>query len=116
MSKRFLFAVVSMLFSVGAVYAQYTGTVKASDDPEPVIGANVVIQGTTVGTITDFDGLFEIEAKSGDVLEISYMGYQTQLITLGANKNLTITLEPENTMLEEFVAVGYGTMKKSDVT
>lgn len=116
MSKRFLFAVVSMLFSVGAVYAQYTGTVKASDDPEPVIGANVVIQGTTVGTITDFDGQFEIEAKSGDVLEFSYMGYQTQLVTLGANKNLTITLEPENTMLEEFVAVGYGVMKKSDLT
>ena len=116
MSKRFLIAVVSMLFSVGAVYAQYTGTVKASDDPEPVIGANVVIQGTTVGTITDFDGQFEIEAKSGDVLEFSYMGYQTQLVTLGANKNLTITLEPENTMLEEFVAVGYGTMKKSDLT
>ena len=93
-----------------------TGVVMAADEPDPVIGANVMIQGTTVGTITDFDGNFSLEAKAGDVLQVSYMGYKPSEIKIQNSGPLRITLQPDNVQLQEVVAIGYGTMKKSDLT
>lgn len=92
-----------------------TGIVMAEGEPDPVIGANVMVKGTTNGTITDFDGNFLLNANVGDVLVISYMGYIAQEVKATATP-MHITLKPDNVMLDEVVAVGYGTMKRSDLT
>lgn len=112
-----LFALFAIFFpcSLWAQSLTVTGVVMAEGEPDPVIGANVMVKGTTNGTITDFDGNFSLQAKSGDVLLISYMGYKSQEVKATASP-MRITLKPDNVMLEEVVAVGYGTMKKSDLT
>ena len=91
-----------------------SGIVMAEGEPDPIIGANVMVKGTTNGTITDFDGNFFIDANVGDVLVISFMGYKSQEVK--ATPSMRITLVPDNVMLDEVVAVGYGTMKRSDLT
>ena len=84
---------------------------------EPVIGANVVVKGTTNGTITDFDGNYTIEGVSAnDVLVISYIGYLSQEVPVGNQSMIKVTLKEDTKTLDEVVVVGYGTMKKSDVT
>lgn len=118
--KRYLLVLTSLLVLLcGTAAAQSTvkGVVMAEGEPDPVIGANVVLKGTTNGTITDFDGNFEIEAKAGDVLVFSYLGYKTQEVKV-ANPStpLKVTLASDNVMLDEVVAIGYGAMKKSDLT
>ena len=114
MKKLILFFTV--LFAAVSVHAQtITGVVMAEGEPDPVIGANIMVKGTTNGTITDFDGNFQLQAKPGDILVVSYMGYKTQEVAATAAP-MRITLQPDNVMLDEVVAVGYGTMKKSDLT
>lgn len=93
-----------------------TGVVLAEDEPDPVIGANVTVKGSTTGTITDFDGRFSINVKKGGVLVVSYMGYVAQEVSVQNTNLIKITLKPDSKMLEEVVAIGYGTMKKSDLT
>ena len=93
-----------------------TGVVMAQDEPDPVIGANVMVKGSTNGTITDFDGNFAIQANVGDVLQVSFMGYRLQEVQVANAGPLNIVLEPDNVQLQEVVAIGYGTMKKSDLT
>ena len=84
---------------------------------EPVIGANVVVKGTTNGTITDFDGNYTIEGVSAsDVLVFSYIGYLSQEITVGSQAAINVTLSEDSQALDEVVVVGYGVMRKSDVT
>ena len=84
---------------------------------EPVIGANVVVKGTTNGTITDFDGNYTIEGVSAnDVLVISYIGYLSQEVPVGNQSMIKVTLKEDTQTLDEVVVVGFGTMKKSDVT
>lgn len=111
---KFCLMLMVMLVSV-SISAQITGVVMAEGEPDPVIGANVILKGTTVGTITDFDGNFSVDAKPGDMLVISYMGYKS-LEVKATSAPMKITLKPDNVMLDEVVAVGYGTMKKSDLT
>jgi len=116
--KRF-FPIICLLMASVFVSAQnltVTGVVMAQDEPDPVIGANIMVKGTTVGTITDFDGNFSIEAKKGAVLVVSFMGYESQEITVSNAGPLRITLKSDSKMLDEVVAIGYGTMKKSDLT
>ena len=118
--KRYLLVLTSLLVLLcGTAAAQSTvkGVVMAEGEPDPVIGANVVLKGTTNGTITDFDGNFEIEAKAGDVLVFSYLGYKTQEVKV-ANPAapVKVTLASDNVMLDEVVAIGYGAMKKSVLT
>lgn len=79
-------------------------------------GANVLVKGTTKGAVTDFDGNFTIEASSGDVLEISFLGYVTQSVTVGNQTSITVTLAEDAAQLDEVVVIGYGTAKKSDLT
>ncbi|RHC98202.1 SusC/RagA family TonB-linked outer membrane protein, partial [Parabacteroides distasonis] len=80
-------------------------------------GANVVVKGTTNGTITDFDGNYTIEGVSAnDVLVISYIGYLSQEVPVGNQSMIKVTLKEDTQTLDEVVVVGYGTMKKSDVT
>ena len=117
MRKRIYLMAVMALMSL-SVLAQMTvtGVVMAQDEPDPVIGANVMIKGSTSGTITDFDGNFSLQAKAGDVLQVSFMGYKTQEVKVTNAGPLRITLVPDNVQLQEVVAIGYGTMKKSDLT
>ncbi len=82
----------------------------------PVIGANVVVKGTTNGTITDMDGNFSLEAEKGVTLIISYIGYTDYSIKLGNQKSLAITLKEDSKSLDEVVVVGYGTQKKVNLT
>lgn len=82
----------------------------------PVIGANVVVKGTTNGTITDIDGRFSIEAADNDLLQVSFIGYLAQDITLGGKKEITITIREDTQKLDEVVVVGYGTQKKVNLT
>jgi len=81
---------------------------------EPVIGASVVVVGTTMGTVTDFDGLFELEAAKGSKLQFSYIGFKNQQLT-GAT-NMKVTLSEDNELLDEVVVVGYGTQKRVNLT
>lgn len=91
------------------------GTVKDASGT-PVIGATVMVKGTTTGTITDYDGNFSIDAQEGAVLEFSYIGYQSQQVKALAGKNLSIILKEDTEVLDEVVVVGYGTMKKANLT
>ena len=117
MLQRLMFTVLFAVFAVGA-FAQnkITGTVVDAQG-EPVIGASVMIKGTSNGTITDFDGKFTINnvpAKGN--IEISYIGFKTQSIALGGKSSINVTLQEDRQLLDEVVVVGYGVQKKSDVT
>lgn len=92
-----------------------TGTV-TDDDGIPLPGATVTVIGTNRGTTTDFDGNFSIEAREGDKLQISFVGFQTFEVSISNQKELLITLETDNASLDEVVVVGYGTQKRSDLT
>ena len=83
-----------------------TGVVMAQDEPDPVIGANVMVKGTTNGTITDFDGNFSLSAKAGDVLQVSFMGYKSQEIKVTNAGPIRVTLVPDNVQLQEVIAIG----------
>ena len=118
MKKRiFLFTLMALTgLGMWAQNLTVKGVVMAQDEPDPVIGASVMVKGTTTGTVTDFDGNFELQAKVGDVLQVSFMGYKSQEVKVANAGPIRVTLAPDNVMLQEVVAVGYGTMKKSDLT
>lgn len=82
---------------------------------EPIIGANILVKGTTNGVISDIDGNFTITANKGATLQISYIGYQSKEVQIQSN-NIKIQLENDTEILDEVVVVGYGTMKKSSLT
>ena len=98
------------------VLATITGTVTSADDGMTLIGVNVLVKGTTSGTVTDLDGNFSIEANEGDILIFSYTGYEPQEVTVGNQRIINISLSEDITQLEEVVVVGYGTQKKSHLT
>ena len=83
---------------------------------EPIIGANVVIKGTTNGTITDIDGNYTLEAPASAILQISYVGYLTQDVPVNGESRVDIRLVEDTQQLEEVVVVGYGTQKKGELT
>ena len=112
--QRILALMMGLFLSIGA-YAQITvqGHVKDATG-EPIIGALVTVVGTTNNVVTDFDGNFTIQAPQGAQLQISYTGCQTQTVT--AAPNLVIELLDDTQMLENVVVIGYGTVKKNDLT
>lgn len=83
---------------------------------DPVIGANVVVKGTTNGTITDIDGRFTIDADAKSVLNVSYIGYLTKEVAVGNQQTVRIVLLEDTKTLDEVVVIGYGTQKKADLT
>lgn len=91
------------------------GTV-VDTDGSPLIGVNILVQGTSVGTITDVDGNFTVDAEPGQVLELSYIGYQDQLVTVTDATTYAIVLLSDSKVLDEVVVIGYGTQKKSHLT
>ena len=83
---------------------------------EPMIGVSVLVKGTQVGAITDFDGNFKLKAPSGATeLQVTYMGYKAQIVKITSG-DMIVKMEPDNQLLDEVVVVGYGTQKKSDLT
>ena len=92
-----------------------TGTIT---DPkgEPIIGANVVVKGSTNGTITDIDGHFSIEVTPNAILQVSYIGYVAQDVPVGNKDNLVISIHEDTQKLDEVVVVGYGSQKKVNLT
>lgn len=121
---------IAALCSSGAIYAadvvaprvdmtQQQKSVKGTvtDATGPVIGASIIVKGTTNGTVTDFDGNFELpEVNKGDVIQISYIGYQTQEIKYTGQPSLQVKLVEDSQNLEEVVVVGYGVQKKVNMT
>jgi TonB-linked SusC/RagA family outer membrane protein len=94
-----------------------TGTVTDASNGEAIIGANIIIEGTTIGTVTDADGKFSLDvAKPDAVLLISFLGYNTERVMLSGQSSFDIKLVPDITKLDEVVVIGYGTVKKSDLT
>lgn len=94
---------------------QISGTVTDSKG-EPIIGANVVIKGTTTGTITDVDGHFDFEVTNNVTLLVSYIGYESTEVPVNNQTSFTIQLKEDLMMLEEVVIVGFGTQKKENLT
>lgn len=94
-----------------------TGVVTAAEDGLPLIGVNVIVKGASgIGTITDIDGKYSINVPQGKSLLFSYIGYKEQTKEIRSNTVLNIVLDSDAKMLDEVVAIGYGTMKKSDLT
>lgn len=91
------------------------GTV-VDETGQPVIGANIVVDGTTNGTISDLDGNFMLDVPEKSELRVSYIGYLDQKVKVGTNTTLRIVLKEDTQTLDEVIVVGYGTMKKSDIT
>ncbi|RME11197.1 MAG: SusC/RagA family TonB-linked outer membrane protein, partial [Bacteroidetes bacterium] len=108
-----------MIFAFHFAYGQInvSGTVTDASDGTPLIGVNIVIQGTAKGTITDVDGSYEISVPDENaVLEFSYTGYETQAVTVGSSRVIDMKLSPRSTALEEVVVVGYTTRKRGELT
>lgn len=117
--KKFLSVLFLMGFALASVYAQniqIRGTVISGSDNEPLPGVNVVVKGTTIGGITDLDGVFSFSAPADAVLSISYIGFKPQEIALKGQRDLKIVLQEDTETLDEVVVVGYGVQKKSVVT
>ncbi len=85
-------------------------------DGEPIIGANISIPGTTVGTVTDIDGRYSLTVPRGSELHFSYIGYVTQIITITNQTTLNITLREDTEVLDELVVIGYGTRQRRSIT
>lgn len=113
--KRKILIVPLLLFAilVSAQTRTFRGVVTDTNG-EALIGASVLVQGTSTGTITDFDGNYEITCTENDVLEFSYMGYQTQ--TLPAAQAALVRLAEDSEQLEEVVVIGYGSLSKKEVS
>ena len=111
---RILALVVGLLLSAGA-YAQITvdGLVKDAEGFE-IIGAHVRVQGQEGGAVTDIDGKFQLKAPAGSKLEISYIGYQTAIVS--AQPKVVVTLQEDSKVMADVVVIGYGRAKKTDLT
>ena len=107
-------SLLSMICFVAYAQQTVTGTVKDATG-EPMIGVTVLLNGQAAA-VTDIDGNFSIKAEPKDVVKVSYIGYTDQQITVGNKTSLDIVLQEDSQTLNEVVVVGYGTMKKSDLT
>ena len=97
------------------IYAQsVTGTV--SDASGPLPGVNVLVKGTTTGTVTDFDGNFNIKANNGDTLVFSFLGYLTQEVAVGNQTTINVVMQEDTAQLDEVVVIGYGSTTKKEIT
>ena len=116
--KKAAIVLLTMFLTISAYAQELTlnGTV-LDENNQPLTGAGVMVKGTTNGEVTDLDGKFTIWLnKKGVDITVSYIGYKTYEFRYGGQDNITIRLEPDTELLEEIVVVGYGTMKKSDLT
>lgn len=118
MKRSILLLLLTTVLSLGA-FAQTTtvsGVITSSEDGEPLIGATVKVKGTTVGTTTDIDGNYTIKVDANGTLQFSYMGYEGVDRQVKGQSTINVVMEPQQDLLDEVVVVGYGTVKKSDLT
>lgn len=118
MKKTFLLCFsLALTCMVWAQSWQVSGVVTASEDGLPLPGVNVIVKGVNgIGTITDFNGKYSIKVPTGKSLSFTFIGYKEQTKEIKQDQTLNIIMESDARMLDEVVAIGYGTMKKSDLT
>lgn len=119
LKKMRMFLLLFMVTTVNFAFAQQktiTGKVTDQLTGETLPGVTIMVEGTTIGTITDFDGNFSVSASNGQVLVFSYVGYLKQSVAVGQQTVINIQLAPNVKDLGEVVVIGYGTVKKSDAT
>ncbi len=104
------------LFPLGAMAQSVVKGTVNDEAGEPIIGATVKVAGSNIGAITDFNGNFSVDAASNATLEISYVGYTTQKVKVAGKNNITVVMKEDAQMLNDVVVIGYGTMKKSDIS
>ncbi|MBB6461721.1 SusC/RagA family TonB-linked outer membrane protein [Flammeovirga kamogawensis] len=116
--KNFFLLFIAIIITVSAHAQQRTITGTVTDETDsPLPGVNITIEGTSTGTITDFDGKFKLNVDADDtILQITSIGYVTQKLTVGSQSTIDIKMDVDLEELEEVVVIGYGTAKKSDVT
>jgi TonB-dependent starch-binding outer membrane protein SusC len=119
--KRLLYnLLIPGLLMLGFVEASaqrsVSGTVRSGSDNQPLLGATILVKGSSVGTVTDFDGTFQIQASNDDILVVSYTGYTQIEVAVGAQTNLNIVLQEASELLSEVVVVGYTAQQKRDLT
>src|SRR5574344_2925727 len=118
MGKRFLVFVLALIIFGVQAFAQSTVSGKVTDESgEPLVGAYVLVKGTTTGTTTNLDGFWTLPGvKTGSVLEFSSIGYATQTATVGSSKTINAVLKNDALFLDDVVIVGYGATKRKDLT
>ena len=115
-NKKIYFILKELVDVESAKSWKITGVVKDVNG-EPIIGANILVKGSTIGVISDIDGKFLLnEVPAGSILEISYIGYDNREIKLKDEAPLTVILTENSTLLEELVVIGYGSVRKRDLT
>lgn len=115
MKKTIILASLGMLMAFTG-WAQKTITGTVSDEAGvPLPGAAVVIDGTSVGVATDFDGNYSIEANQGDILVFSFVGFTSQRVTVGTTDTIDVTIAVDSSDLDEVVVVAYGSQKKQSI-
>lgn len=103
--------------SISNAFAQTTVTGVVTDEQkDPLPGVSVTVRGSTVGTVTDFDGNYSINVKAGDVLQFSFLGMKAETITVGSRTKIDVVLTDDAQVLAETVVIGYGSAKKADLT
>ena len=115
-SNKFLLMILAtFLISMQAIGQKTISGVISDADAVPLPGVNVIVKGTNKGVVTDFDGNFALEANDGDVLTISFIGFTTQEVVVGAESNLSISLNEDYAKLDEVIITGYGSTAKKDL-
>lgn len=116
--KKLVLTLWTLLLSVSMGFAQTRIVGIVTDErQEPIPGVNVIVKGTKTGTITDLEGQYQISVPKGSsVLTFSFLGYATKEVTIGNKTRINVTLKEDAVILDEVVAIGYGSVKKSDLT
>ncbi|MDW7694902.1 TonB-dependent receptor [Flammeovirgaceae bacterium SG7u.111] len=114
--KAFTPAIKEVIKTESVLQQLITGTITSSEDNEPLPGVSVLIKGTSMGTVTDIDGKYKLNAKEGQTLQFSYIGFKNQEVVVTNQTVIDISLTVDLEQLEEVVVIGYGTQKKADIT
>jgi len=109
-------ALLSLTSALFAQSRQVSGNITANEDGEPLIGVNVIVKGTSTGTVSDIDGNYTLNAAATDTLVYSYTGFVSQEIVVGGQSNINLKLFSDTELLEEVVVIGYGVQKKKVAT
>lgn len=113
---RLILTIVSFFFSLGLSAQLISGSVKDQKTNEPLVGASIQVKSTKKGCVSDANGKFSLEAKTGDIIAIRYTGYEPKEIRIGAVLQLEIELKSASEQLQEAVVVGYGSKSRKDIT
>ncbi|MFM7401620.1 MAG: carboxypeptidase-like regulatory domain-containing protein, partial [Bacteroidota bacterium] len=114
---RYFVPVLLFFCSLNTLFSQaLSGKVTSAEDGQPLTGVTVAVKGTSNGATTDATGMFSINCQKGAILTFSYTGFQTKILTVGDERNMSVVMEPASSLLQDVVIVAYGTVKKSDLT